>query len=565
MINSYSSNIIKTKKLYTQITIMKRKQSHDIRNFSSNISMNKQKNKFKFIKPEISVNTSNNFFKSISVNKQIPHLKNKINYLKTDYDFRFPYNCTPNIKEDSNNITSTNENQPNIEKTSSKKQTINNFSNNNLRRKIILSADLNNAESDNCLLYFRDSNGNIFEKPLVYNGTKFNNDEQNMTYENSNNNLLNQMSNGAKSNSVNKSQKKNSLIANKKNLRLDKVYVNSFKNNHLYLKNMNENTIYNIPNKKNKSPFHNNININGTNHKYINTYVKYKCPHKLYTDNSSINLTQSYCSYKVDNDNTSNKNDITKYANIKKSCHFLRNGTNFNTTATNYKTKKDCSSSQINISNYKITKKIMSFDNEMKQNLKENKSNSKNKKCQIVKNTFEKMIKFLENSVFKNNNNLICVFLQKILIVYHEIIYAFNEENSKLKQMNTKLNEKFEKIKKENLDYIKKQKEKQKEIDSLKKKVNNLLNNESINKENYNFNKIDVRKNLNLDKTENVYKSINTNYNDVQYKKVFNLNKNNLDDLDSLYFFDKIVIEKHNTPPSKRIPKLFFKNLKEHK
>ena len=207
----------------------------------------------------------------------------------------------------------------------------------------------------------------------------------------------------------------------------------------------------------------------------------------------------------------------------------------------------------------------MNFINEMKQNLKENKSNTKYKKYQILKNIFGKLIKFLENYVFKGNNNLICVFLQKILIAYHEIINAFNEENKKIKQINLKFNEKFEKMQKENLDYIKKLKEKQKEIDTLKKKINNLLNNEKINKENYNLNKIDVRNILNLGKKENGNKSINNNYNNVQYKKVFNLNKNNLDDLSSLYFFDKILMEKHNTPPSKHIPKLFLKNLKLNK
>ena len=568
MINSYSSNVIQVKKPYSQIKIIRRKQSRNDRNNSSKINANKLKNKFKFIKSDVSENKSNNLLKSISVNKQIPQHKNQIKYPSTDYDYHFSYNCTPNIKENSDNIILINENQTNKEKSSNQKQTTNNFANNHLKRKMILSVDLNNAISDNCLLHYRDSNGNnVYEKPHIYNCITTNNDDQNITYENTNNNLLSKMSNGAKSNSVNKNQKKNSLIANKKNQAINKVYINSLKNNNLYLNNLNGKTIYNIHNKKHKSLFPNNNNINKKNQKYINTYVNYKCPYKLYTDNSSINLTSSCCSFKVDQNNVNNNNDISKCPNLKKSCHFLRNCTNFNSTTVNYKTNKNHNSSQININDYKVTKKIMSFDNEMKLSLKENKSNSKDKKYQIVRNMFEKTIKFLENTVFKGNNNLICVFLQKILIVYHEIINAFNEENRKLKQMDSKLNEKFEKTQKENVDYIKKLKEKQKEIDSLKKKINNLLSNEKINKENYNLNKIDIRKILNLEKNENVYNSNDKNkiYNDDQYKKVFNLNRKNLDDLDSLYFFDKIIIEKHNTPPSRRIPKLLLKNLKEHK
>ena len=567
MQNSNSSNIVQLIRPYTQIKIIKRKKSRNNRNCSSSINTDKPKNKFKFVKSEISINKNNTCLKSISVNKKIPRIKNRVNFLLTDYDYHFSYNYTPNIKENSYNIISINETRSNKEKKLYQKQITNNFLNNRLRRKIILSADLNNSTPDNCFIHFRDFSGNIFEKPIIYNCITTNNDEENITYENTNNNLLNQMSNGAKSNSINKNQKNNSLIVSKKNSFINKLYINNLKNNTLFLKNENEKTIYNIHNKSRKSPFHNNISINMTNHKYINTCAKYKYPYKLYIDNSSNNLASSYYSCKCENNNVNNDNDNSKCVNLKNSCHFLKNYSSFNSTTANYKTNKNYNSSQIiNINNdHKITIKIMNFINEMKQNLKENKSNTKYKKYQILKNIFGKLIKFLENYVFKGNNNLICVFLQKILIAYHEIINAFNEENKKVKQINLKFNEKFEKMQKENLDYIKKLKEKQKEIDTLKKKINNLLNNEKINKENYNFNKIDVRKILDLGKKENGNKSINSNYNNVQYKKVFNLNKNNLDDLASLYFFDKILMEKHNTPPSKHIPKLFLKNLKGHK
>ena len=80
---------------------------------------------------------------------------------------------------------------------------------------------------------------------------------------------------------------------------------------------------------------------------------------------------------------------------------------------------------------------------EIEKILKDHPTNSKSKKYNILKNSFKNLLKLLENTIFKNNNNIINKFLEMMLIGYHEFVSVFSLENIKLKQVNYNLNEQY--------------------------------------------------------------------------------------------------------------------------
>jgi hypothetical protein len=207
----------------------------------------------------------------------------------------------------------------------------------------------------------------------------------------------------------------------------------------------------------------------------------------------------------------------------------------------------------------KIIKEVLNIENEFVKNLKNNVSNSKSRKYNTIKHYFEVLLKTLGNTIFKNNNGVIKTLFEKILIGYHEVFNAYSMENRKLKQINYNLNEQYEKMSKDLFNNNKLIKEKQKLIVDLQKRISFL---ESENK------KLNLNNNLTYnDQNEN---NIKVNKNE-QNKKIFELNKQNLQDLDALYFYDKVKIKNNskindNKEKEKKnvsIPKLVLKQLEE--
>ena len=189
--------------------------------------------------------------------------------------------------------------------------------------------------------------------------------------------------------------------------------------------------------------------------------------------------------------------------------------------------------------------------------MKDNPTNSKSKKYNTLKHAFENLLKLLGNTIFKNNNGIINIFLEKILIGYHEVVSAFSVENRKLKQVNYNLNEQYEKMAKDLFNSSKNLKERQKQIDNLQKKIQQLENSK-LNE------KILSTKNKN-EKSEKKSTNTNTNVtvtkvNNEQNQKIFKLNEKNLEDLDALYFYDKVKMDKKK---SVSIPKILIKQQEE--
>ena len=214
----------------------------------------------------------------------------------------------------------------------------------------------------------------------------------------------------------------------------------------------------------------------------------------------------------------------------------------------------------------KIIKEVSDIEKELGKNLKNNISNSKSRKYNTIKHYFELLLKTLGNTIFKNSNGVINALFEKILIGYHEVFNAYSMENRKLKQVNYNLNEQYEKMSKDLFNNNKIIKEKQKLIVDLQKRISFL---ESDIKKKY-LNNINIVQN-----TNNEY-NIKVNKNE-QNKKIFELNKQNLEDLDALYFYDKVKIKndnKNNNINKKNInkekvkknvsiPKLILKQLEE--
>ena len=138
---------------------------------------------------------------------------------------------------------------------------------------------------------------------------------------------------------------------------------------------------------------------------------------------------------------------------------------------------------------------------------------------------------------------------------------AFSNENRKLKELNIKLTDQYENIDKNLIECNKTIKEKQNQIELLENKLNiYAINIKKINLNNIIKNKYE-EKNLNntffekykLKEYNNIKLMEKNEDNDKdkekmeQYNKIRKINEKNLDDLDALYFFDKIEMKPQRT------------------
>ena len=445
------------------------------------------------------------------------------------------------------NINNENNNTNPKNKTTYIKKGVKNYSNNKLRRKMILSVDINNKKSVKNISQYNISN-NI---KLITD-----NDFKNSENINSNNTTSNPLSNGAKNNS---SQKQKNISMNNKN-KINNILIKSPEKQ--YFSNNFSKFIEISGDKKNTKNIINNNIIN----KKINLQIRQ--PTKLFEQNSSsINLTTSNSNnYKVNFTNTNiyypnNKKGIRpNLTNSNSNTSYKINHNNNRNIKTNINETKSIDMTE------KIIKEVSDIEKELGKNLKNNISNSKSRKYNTIKHYFELLLKTLGNTIFKNSNGVINALLEKILIGYHEVFNAYSMENRKLKQVNYNLNEQYEKMSKDLFNNNKIIKEKQKLIVDLQKRISFLENDI---KEKY-LNNINIVQN-----TNNEY-NIKVNKNE-QNKKIFELNKQNLEDLDALYFYDKVKIKndnKNNNINKKNInkekvkknvsiPKLILKQLEE--
>ena len=534
MINFYSSNYNPIKKPFNQIHPEKESNpSNQTKQRASSIKIDKVKSQAKVL-PYNSVikKTNNHVLKSISVNKQIKYQKyNGIAVVKSNYN-----NANINNKNFKNYVKINNNTNPKNERGSE----INNYSNNKLRRKMILSVDINNKKNVKNLSQY-DLNNNI----------KFITENQLDNNKTSENNPSNPMSNGAKNNNNNNSNNSKKINNNKITTKSKSISVNHI------TKNWSQNNLMKSPDRK--------YNSNALN-KYMESSDKKERNSKNSNNNinnlsktTNLNIKQSFKLLEHNNSNsnhliTSGNNYQTNLTTGNKDKKYIK--PNLKNSNSNF-LKLNHNNSKYNIydnnNNYKIMKEVVEIQNNMEKKLKDNITNSKSKKYNTLKNTFEALLKYLGNTIFKSNNVIINILLEKLLIGYHEVVSAFSAENKKLKQINYYLNEQYEKMTKDLFNLNKIIKDRQKQNESLQKKISSLE--KGIDKRNISqFQKNNNIKKINLNKEEKFIKK------NEQNKKIFELNKKNVEDLDALYFYDKI---KDNKKRAISIPKIIIKQREE--
>ena len=243
---------------------------------------------------------------------------------------------------------------------------------------------------------------------------------------------------------------------------------------------------------------------------------------------------------------------------------------------------------------------ILNLELKMKNLLKENKTDSKGRNYNIIRKIFEEAINILNFTKTEKK------FLKLILLKYHEIVYAFSQENKLLKQSSENLQNMNFSLDKKYLDLEKTYKIIIKENQDMKN-ILSIKNNDEINFNenniiNVNQNKNNINENMMYKSIKDMEFDINDSYkkeekyendndlyvNDIKLKNIENkieninlinkdkdsnraksenikkrreeFNKLNLNDLDSLYFNDKINnIHCYNSKKNyEKVPKIKF-------
>lgn len=177
--------------------------------------------------------------------------------------------------------------------------------------------------------------------------------------------------------------------------------------------------------------------------------------------------------------------------------------------------------------------------------LKENKTNSKSKKYNVLKHSFEELIRMLTNNTNNNIDNNINRLLQRILVGYHEVVSAFSFENRDLKENESKLKKEYKDLMLKNNDLNKLVAIQQNEIDQLKAQLSTNANSNEV-KDQFSTKEIDI----------NSYNTESGRLHSTENEKIIKLNQNNLHDLDALYFFDKVEMQPAKSSSSSHIPVL---------
>ena len=350
------------------------------------------------------------------------------------------------------------------------------------------------------------------------------------TYQNysmiNNNSTLNQSALFAKRHNISLIEKRNKNSPSKIKERLLQNLKSNFSQEKIRRKkllnvnvNVNYNENYSVVNNNNTTQSFDS-NGNGNNGFKRNYYKKRDQPFKLYTDANALN---HHSHFNINGTTSTNNKSDSLNESIKK---FTISGGGSNGM------KK--------IAN----EKFIDLEVQMQKMFKENKTNSKSKKYNIIKYIFEEGIKVL------NGYNVLQNFFRKILICYHEVFVSFSTENKTFKEKMEVLTNKNFQLDKNYIDILKKMKEKENEIEFLKSKVNSLISNDS--NSNVPFEPIDVT--FNKIEKDSLQSSPHTN---KHQRFLSDVNTKNVNDLDSLYFNDKVQMEDTSRSPKPyNIPRL---------
>ena len=365
-------------------------------------------------------------------------------------------------------------------------------------------------------------------------------------------------------NEFNKSQT-NFQDKNKKNS-IDFLRPNLIINNNNFITEANANN----------EDANNSINYNSISKYDNNTPINNHKPIKLYKDkdnNTNINLPGSfnfhqYFNTYINKANNNNQRNSINNRNYSKNLASIESNKLYNNSQ--YGQNPICNTNEsenklntLSINDSKFIEDINEIKNDLENNLKQNPTNSKSKKYNTLKRFFEKFLNTLKDYFLNNDINPIFILLQKIIIGYHDVVSAFSAENRKLKILNYQLVEQYQKIDKNFIECSHTLKEKLNEIDNLGKKISTLINSLNETKktnvilktklDEINFNSFNNNFEKNKMKEIPEKKIIENKEKNEQYNKIRNINANNLDDLDALYFWDKVEMKPQRSYSSGKV------------
>ena len=398
----------------------------------------------------------------------------------------------------------------------------------------------------------------------------------------------------------------------------------SYKKTNNFLKTENNNSFYDNNNIRNKSPTYygtqlkerllqdlkNNFYIDNNKRKkmlYLNVNVNLNQNYSLLNNNNHLNnnnnsknLFHTPENYKhsniFQNKSLFNEKLPTKlYTNInkiidKKNDLYQNPLSNLNTNINNsnyienslINSQQNTQSTKITETqnNQKLNEQYYDLQIKLERLIRENKTHSKSKNYNSIKMIFEEGIKLLNDNIQRN-------FLKVILVKYHELVVSYCTDNKNLKQSFEQLQNQYLNLDKNFIEVKKILNEKEKEIERFKKEIQDLKNrtNETINNSVITFcekeeNKENpfIQSKISLNQSKNLSNQIkNNNKNILVTSKSFDsffhnkhqnfvntVNKNNIDDLNALYFNDKV--DEKQTENSinnmKKVPQLKFDFLK---
>ena len=311
-----------------------------------------------------------------------------------------------------------------------------------------------------------------------------------------------------------------------------------------------------------------------TNNKIIkNLYKKENPPLKLYNNLnnknsltgkrnpsiSKINKNYKYLQLISDDNNYNSKNltfELKKKNNLEDTKLSIKNLYNINSinNFNHYNINNNCNNDYLN----EKENKIYRLELKMQKLFSENKTNSKSKKYSIIKSIFEESINIL------NLDSAVKKFFKLIILKYHDVILSFSQENKILRESSVnlqnlnlnldkkylELDKKYKFLLKENVDY-KNSLEKMQELHQIQINNNkdNNVKNEVINKELKAIDNNDIINNDTVDRNSKLEK----------------LNRMNVDDLDSLYFKDKVnTVDCQNSKKNyQKVPKILLNHIKK--
>ena len=329
-------------------------------------------------------------------------------------------------------------------------------------------------------------------------------------------------------------------------------------------KNFNNNNIFNINNKNNNNDYLKKKKKSMNNPNFKNFTMLNTSNNSLENNNSS-NLSSGKHSFnpkkiiekpkklKLENNiNNNNKIKIKNNINNIEKIPFILNNSNLlsrnNTPKTFSISTKYSTTTGGELNKQQIIEAFKELEKNLEKNLKDNKINSKSKKFSVVKNYFEKGIKLLKN-VFNFN------FFNIILDKFQNIFLFYTQENKKYKNYYENLQKNYNILELKLKDAIDKLNKKEIELNNYKKEIESIKNQSKINLNEYTFAKEQSNETL----SKSFDKIIENSYSNL----INNLNQNNLEDLDALYFNDNFDINKSKNSRNfeNNVPKLNFTSI----